>query len=32
MRRHGFENFPREWWHFTYKGADGAPSYDVEIK
>lgn len=32
MRRHGFENYPREWWHFTYKGADGAPSYDVEIK
>ena len=32
MRRHDFENFPREWWHFTYKGADGAPSYDVEIK
>lgn len=32
MRRHGFENYPREWWHFTYKGADGAPSYDAEIK
>jgi D-alanyl-D-alanine dipeptidase len=32
MRRRGFENYPREWWHFTYKGADGAPSYDVEIK
>jgi D-alanyl-D-alanine dipeptidase len=32
MRRHGFENYPREWWHFAYKGADGAPSYDVEIK
>ncbi len=32
MRRHGFENYPREWWHFTYKGASGAPSYDVEIE
>lgn len=31
MRRHGFENYPREWWHFTYKSANGAPSYDVEI-
>lgn len=31
MRRRGFENYPREWWHFTYKGADGAPSYDAEI-
>ena len=32
MRRHGFENYPREWWHFAYKGASGAPSYDVEIE
>jgi D-alanyl-D-alanine dipeptidase len=31
MRRHGFENYPREWWHFSFKGAAGAPSYDVEI-
>jgi len=32
MRRHGFQNYPREWWHFSYKGVDRAPSYDVEIK
>lgn len=32
MRRHGFANYPREWWHFAYKGAGAAPSYDVEIE
>ena len=32
MQRHGFENYPREWWHYTFKGAKGAPSYDVEIE
>lgn len=31
MRRHGFENYPREWWHFTFRGAADAPSYDAEI-
>lgn len=31
MRRHGFDNFPREWWHFAYKGVAQAPSYDVEV-
>jgi D-alanyl-D-alanine dipeptidase len=33
MKRHGFVNYPREWWHFTLQGAsEKAPSYDVEIK
>jgi zinc D-Ala-D-Ala dipeptidase len=32
MKRHGFANYPREWWHFTYKGVEGAPSYDAEIE
>lgn len=32
MRRHGFENYPREWWHFTYKRATNVPSYDAEIE
>lgn len=32
MRRHGFTNYPREWWHFSYKGAAGAPSYDAEVE
>lgn len=31
MRRHGFINYPREWWHFTYGDADNAPIYDAEI-
>ena len=31
MRRHGFVNYPREWWHFTYGDADQASIYDVEI-
>jgi zinc D-Ala-D-Ala dipeptidase len=32
MRRHGFENFPREWWHFSLGGVEGAQSYDVPIE
>jgi D-alanyl-D-alanine dipeptidase len=32
MRRHGFANYPREWWHFALPGAESAPSYDVEIE
>lgn len=32
MRRHGFENYPREWWHFSFAGAAGAPSFDIEIE
>jgi D-alanyl-D-alanine dipeptidase len=32
MRRHGFENLPTEWWHYAYRGAAGAPSFDVEIE
>jgi len=31
MRRHGFVNYPREWWHFTYGDAEKAPTYDAEI-
>lgn len=31
MRRHGFENYPREWWHYTFKGAGDAQGYDVEV-
>ena len=30
MRRHGFKNYFREWWHFTYSVPD-ARSYDVPI-
>lgn len=31
MRRHGFENFPREWWHYTFKGAENAERLDRPI-
>jgi zinc D-Ala-D-Ala dipeptidase len=32
MRGVGFENYPREWWHFTYRGTQGAESLDEEIR
>lgn len=32
MRRHGFENYPREWWHYTFKGAEKAEAYDAPVK
>lgn len=32
MRRHGFANYPREWWHFTFQRAQGVTSYDAEIE
>jgi zinc D-Ala-D-Ala dipeptidase len=32
MKRHGFENYPREWWHYTFKDAGSAASYDVEVE
>jgi zinc D-Ala-D-Ala dipeptidase len=31
MRRHGFKNYFREWWHFTFAGATPAPAYDFPI-
>lgn len=30
MRKQGFHNYAREWWHFTY-GAGNGPSFDVPI-
>jgi len=32
MRRHGFANYFREWWHFSYVGAPDPRAYDFEIK
>ena len=32
MRRHGFENLPNEWWHFTYAALNEAPLVDAEIR
>ncbi len=31
MRRHGFANYKREWWHFAYRGADTGVAYDSPI-
>jgi D-alanyl-D-alanine dipeptidase len=31
MSRHGFDNYRREWWHFTYAPAQGGQAYDVPI-
>ncbi|HEY5225696.1 MAG TPA: M15 family metallopeptidase [Methylovirgula sp.] len=32
MVKHGFENLPQEWWHFSFKGLDDATPLDVEIR
>lgn len=32
MRRHGFVNYKREWWHFSYPAADTRVAYDIPIK
>lgn len=32
MQRHGFENYAREWWHFTFAAADDGRSYDVPVR
>jgi D-alanyl-D-alanine dipeptidase len=31
MRIHGFKNYFREWWHFTFGAARGMPLYDFPI-
>ncbi len=31
MKKHGFENLPQEWWHFSFKGLEDAKPLDVEI-
>lgn len=31
MERQGFENYTREWWHFSYPAADDGRSFDVPI-
>ena len=32
MRKRGFSNYFREWWHFTFNGTGGAPHHDVPIR
>ena len=31
FKAQGFSGYAREWWHFGFKGAAGAPAYDVPI-
>jgi D-alanyl-D-alanine dipeptidase len=31
MRKHGFKNYFREWWHFTFAGAKPTQAYDFPI-
>jgi len=32
MRRRGFVNYKREWWHFSYPAADPRREYDVDVR
>jgi zinc D-Ala-D-Ala dipeptidase len=31
MRRHGFANYRREWWHFTFQGGHATRRFDFPI-
>ena len=31
MARHGFKNYKREWWHYSYPAADTGTAYDFPI-
>jgi D-alanyl-D-alanine dipeptidase len=32
MRKQGFVNYPREWWHFSYAASARASAYDFPIR
>lgn len=32
MRRHGFTNYKREWWHFSYNRADDGVAFNAPIR
>ena len=32
MARHGFVNYKREWWHFSYPAADPRREYDFPVR
>ncbi len=32
MARHGFQNYRREWWHFSFRGTRSGKAYDIEIR
>lgn len=31
MERHGFKNYSREWWHYTFGASDDGPTFDVPV-
>jgi D-alanyl-D-alanine dipeptidase len=31
MQARGFQNYAREWWHYTFKGAGKLPAWDIPI-
>lgn len=31
MRKHGFTNYKREWWHFSFNSADDGVAFDTPI-
>lgn len=31
MRRHGFENYAKEWWHYTFPAADDGRAFDMPV-
>ncbi|MGE0565012.1 MAG: M15 family metallopeptidase [Pseudolabrys sp.] len=32
MTRHGFSNYPKEWWHFSFPAADTGVAFDIPIE
>jgi zinc D-Ala-D-Ala dipeptidase len=32
MRKQGFANYDREWWHFSYARSGGMAGYDFPIR
>ena len=32
MARHGFVNYKREWWHFSYPAGDQRRAYDFPVR
>lgn len=31
MQRHGFQNYSKEWWHFTYDAGDDGRTFDLPV-
>jgi zinc D-Ala-D-Ala dipeptidase len=32
MAKHGFKNYRREWWHFTYRGSFAVEAFDFPVR